>query len=84
MNFPITLLRGGNMKTSNIVVAVAVVSVIAYTVAAFILQFAMGVEISPTLTTCWYSFWGVELAALATIKNTKTKCHYEESEDMEE
>jgi hypothetical protein len=31
----------------------------------------MGIEISPTLTTCWFVFWGTEIAALAGIKVTK-------------
>lgn len=72
------------MKTSNIIVAAAVVSVVLYTVAAFVLQFITQTEISSTLTACWFSFWAVELAALAGIKITKTKCHYDESEDYEE
>ena len=33
----------------------------------------MGMEISSTLTTCWYSFWGVEIAALSAIKVTKVR-----------
>lgn len=72
------------MKTSNIIVAAAVVSVILYTVAAFVLQFRGEMEISSTLTTCWFTFWAVELASLAGIKITKTKCHYKESEDIED
>ena len=71
------------MKTSNIIVAAAVVCITLYTIAAFVVQFVTGGEISSTLTTCWFTFWAVELAALAGIKITKTKCNYE-SEDYEE
>ena len=61
------------MKTSTKVVLAAVVCNIVYTVAAFVLQFATGVEVSSTLTTCWFTFWGVELGALAGIKICKTR-----------
>lgn len=61
------------IKTSNIVLIAAIISNVAYTVVAFILQFKTSVEISSTLTTCWFAFWAVEVAALAGIKITKTK-----------
>lgn len=50
-----------------------VLAVLLYTIAAFVVQAVYGYEISPTLTTCYFSFWGVELIGMATIKNTKTK-----------
>lgn len=56
-------------------------AVVIYTLAAFILQFYNGTEISPTLTTSYFSFWGIELIAMATIKNNKTKNVVEESEE---
>ena len=68
-----TLANKKKVKTSTVVLIAAIVSNIAYTVAAFILQFKTSVEISSTLTTCWFSFWAVEVAALAGIKITKTK-----------
>jgi hypothetical protein len=46
---------------------------VAYAIADILLQIYISVEISPTLTGCWYTFWGVELINLANIKNTKTK-----------
>ena len=33
----------------------------------------MGFEVSSTLTVAWFAFWGTEIIALASIKNTKTK-----------
>lgn len=75
-------------KVSNIVLIAACVAVIGYAVTATIVQIVTGVELSPTLTTAWFSFWGVEIIALATIKNCKTKHNIDidpiESEDIED
>lgn len=72
------------MSTSDKVVAAAIVSILIYTIMAFIVQFATGTEISPTLTEAWFRFWAVELAVLAGIKVAKTGFNYnsEESEDI--
>jgi hypothetical protein len=43
--------------------------IILYTVANFALQYFTTIEVSPTLTTAWFAFWGTELVALAAIKN---------------
>ena len=69
-------------KVSNIVLIAACAAVIGYAVTAIIAHFATGIELSPTLTTAWFSFWGVEIIALATIKNCKTKHHSEDMEDI--
>ena len=58
---------------ANYVVYISLTAVVAYTITAFILQFSGLGEVSPTLTTCFYSFFGVELASLALIKHSKTK-----------
>lgn len=60
-------------QVSNIVLIVICVMIILYTAAAFILQYFTNLEVSSTMTTCWFSFWGAELVALATIKCTKVK-----------
>lgn len=66
---------------ADYIVYLAIIAVIGYTVTAFVLQFLPDkIEISPTLTTCWYAFWGTELITLATIKNCKTK-HNKNKED---
>ena len=67
-------------KVSNIVLIAAVTAVTGYAVTATIVQVITGVELSPTLTTAWFSFWGVEIVALATIKNCKTKHNTENAE----
>lgn len=57
----------------NYILFISILAVILYTVTAFILQFVVGVEASPTLTTCFYSFFGVEIITLASITKHKNK-----------
>jgi hypothetical protein len=66
-------------KTSTMILILACLMAVLYATADILLQIYINVEISPTLTGCWYTFWGVELINLANIKNTKTK-HNVESE----
>lgn len=70
-------------KVSNIMLVVIVMAIIGYFIANFWLQYSMGLEISPTLTGCWFSFWGVEVVSLAAIKNNKTKYHLENEQTYE-
>ena len=60
-------------KVSNVMLVLICTMIILYTAADFALQYFAGVEVSPTLTTAWFSFWGVELVALAAIKVSKVK-----------
>jgi biotin transporter BioY len=60
-------------KVSNIMLVLICTMIILYTIAAFILQYFISIEISPTLTTAWYAFWGTELVCLTAIKTTKVK-----------
>ena len=59
-------------KVSNIVLAVVIIAVLAYTIASFWLTYVRGVSVDPTLTTCFYTFFGSELCMLAGIKLGKT------------
>ena len=58
-------------KTSNTLLTIAVIANICYVIAAIWLQYQIGVEISSTLTTCWFTFWGCEIFVLAGIKVSK-------------
>ena len=58
---------------SDYIVAAAITAIGLSPVAAAVLQFCGFMEISPTLTTCWFSFWTVEIVALAAIKGGKVK-----------
>ena len=60
-------------KVSNMMLVVIITAIVGYALANFWLQFSFGIELSPTLTGCWFSFWGAEVVALAAIKTTKTK-----------
>ena len=55
------------------------IMIILYAAATFVLQYFTGIEISPTLTTAWFAFWGTEVVALAAIKTSKVK-HGQEKE----
>ena len=60
-------------KVSNIMLVLICTMIILYTAATFVLQYFTSVEISPTLTTAWFAFWGTEIVALAAIKAAKVK-----------
>ena len=60
-------------KTSTVMLVVICLMIVLYTIADFLLQYFTSIEVSPTLTTAWFSFWGVELVNLAIIKTAKVK-----------
>ena len=60
-------------KVSNIMLVVIVIAILAYTIAAFWMQYLTGMQIDSTLSTLYYGFWVTELVSLTTIKNSKTK-----------
>jgi hypothetical protein len=68
-------------KVSNILLVVIVVVIMTYTAASFLLTYTTGMTIDSTLTTCFYTFWGSELVALATLKTTKIIKNYNKVED---
>lgn len=61
------------VKFNKLIVFICIVAIIAYTVAAILLQKYTMMELSPTLTTCVYAFFGTELLGLAGIKICDTK-----------
>ena len=70
-------------KVSNIMLVVIIVAIIVYTIANFWLQYVANIEVSPTLTNAWFSFWGVELLSLAGIKISKV-CNGEDGSTEDE
>lgn len=58
-------------KVSNLIVAIACIMIILYAAADFVLQYFTSVEVSPTLTTAWFTFWGSELFMITGIKISK-------------
>lgn len=68
-------------KVSNIMLVLIVIAIVLYTIADFVLQYFTSIEVSPTLTTCWFAFWGTEIIALAAIKTSKVKHNKDNIED---
>ena len=71
-------------KVSNILLVLICIMIILYTAANFALQYFVQVEVSPTLTQAWFTFWGAELMALAGIKITKVVKGEESKNETEE
>ena len=70
-------------KVSNIMLVIACTMITLYAIADFALQYFAGMEVSPTLTTAWFAFWGVELFNLMLIKTSKIK-HNQDIPNTEE
>ena len=68
-------------KVSNIMLIIIVIAIVGYVTADFILQYKSGIEISPTITTCWFVFWSTEIVALTGIKLSKVKHNYDVPSD---
>ena len=60
-------------KVSNIVLAIILTLIIAYTVGAFVLEAYCAREISPTLTGAFFTFCSVALVNLAAIETSKVR-----------
>jgi len=73
------LIRKKKLSTRKWVLPAIIVAVIIYALFDVILQITTGSEISPTLTTCWFTFWAVELWNLASITKKKVDTDYENS-----
>ncbi len=70
-------------STSNVMLVLIVIAIVLYTAAAFALQYFAHEEISSTVTTAWFTFWTVEIVALAAIKTSKVKHEYKKDDGEE-
>ena len=68
-------------KVSNIMLVVVCIMITLYAAADFALQYFTSIEVSPTLTTAWFAFWGSELFCLAGIRVSKVIKGDSESND---
>ena len=59
--------------TSKKIILFIILSIFGFTGLAIYVQLKIGVELSPTLITCFYAFCTGELWMLATIKKSKLK-----------
>lgn len=62
-----------SIKFNKLIVTTCITAIILYTIIAILLQKNTLLEISPTLTTCFYAFFGTELLGLAGIKMMDTR-----------
>lgn len=69
ISFPFRL----TLKFNKLIVLLSIAAIAVYTIAAVLLQKYTMMELSPTLTTCVYTFFGTELLSLAGIKIYDTK-----------
>lgn len=69
---------------ADYIVFVSIFMVAAFTLAAFVLQFKGLMEVSPTLTTCWFAFWGAEIISLAAIRTSKVKHNYDKEPEQKD
>lgn len=67
-------------KVSNLMLVIIVLAITVYTIASFVLQFCTSVEISSTLTTCFFAFWSAEIIALAGIRVSKVRKNKDEED----
>lgn len=65
--------RLSKSQYSKIIVVLCITSIWIYAIASFVVQCVSGTEISSTLTTCFFTFFGIEILSLAGIKRIKTK-----------
>ena len=63
---------------------IVIIAVSIFAAGAFLLQYFANMEISPTLTTCWFAFWGTEIVSLAAIKTSKVKHGKDDKEPPKE
>ena len=63
--------RVKHSKTSKRIVFFVIISIFTFTGLAMYVQIKSGIELSPTLTTCFYAFCTGELWMLASIKKAK-------------
>lgn len=70
-------------KTSNKILALAIVAVTWFTASSLFIQYTTQMEVNGTLTTLWFSFWTVEIVSLAGIKVSKV-IKNTDSQDIEQ
>ena len=68
-------------RTSKFIIFFVILSIFTFTGLAMWVQLRTGIELSPTLITCFYAFCTGELWMLASIKKAKIKNHYDLDED---
>ena len=68
--------RKKKIPTRKILLPIIVIMILLYTAIAIVLQFTTQTEISSTLTTCFFTFWTIEIVALAGITIKKPRSNF--------
>ena len=71
-----------HLKFNKLIVLLCIVAIISYTIAAILLQKYTTTELSPTLTSCVYAFFGTELLGMAGIRIFDRKYENREPSDI--
>ena len=69
----VELIKNEHSRTSKRIIMFVIVAIFAFTGLAIWTQVKTGMELSPTLITCFFTFCTGELWMLASIKKTKLK-----------
>lgn len=72
--------RISHSKTSKKIIVFVIIAILTFTSAAICVQVKTGMELSPTLITCFYAFCTGELWMLASIKKSKLKTGQKENQ----
>lgn len=64
------------MDTSTKIVIASIIFTTIFTIVAIIVQILTGQELSPTLITCVFAYWGTELIGLVAIRRKKLDVGY--------
>lgn len=72
--------KKGKKKFANFVVTLAIININLFTAGLFWLAMTDHMMVPDTLITCFFSFWGIEMLSLASIR--KCKARYNQSYEM--
>lgn len=70
------------MDTSMKIVLTSIIFTTIFTIIAIAIQIMTGQELSSTLITCVFGYWGVELGSLAMIRRKKLETGYTHNEEQ--
>ncbi len=64
--------KKGKKKFANFIITLAILNINLFTIGLFLLAMN-NMYLSDTAITCFFSFWGIEVLSLASIKRSKVK-----------
>lgn len=67
------------MSTSNKIILASIIFTTLFTIVAVVTQYVTGQELSSTLITCVFAYWGTEMISLCAIRRKKLDVGYGEN-----